>query len=1048
MSIFKSIKQVLFSNKTTLVALVVFAVSMAFATFLENDFGTPAVWALVYDAWWFELVMGILAINFAGNIFKYRLWRKEKWAVFLFHLAFVITLLGAFITRYTGYEGTMNIREGQASNVMMSNHMYFQSLVKQGDEVIRKEEKLNLSSLTSPDFNINISTESNPLWAKCISYTPDAEQALLEGDQTVLAMAITNGGDRSDIFISEGDSYFNGETNIGLNTNLIEGLNLRMEGDSLYLQANDTIAYMTMATQLAGQIPPENRFVVKTNTLYHIGQTSFVLKAIHKNVALSYEPTKSKEKAGALPDRMELEISAGNESKRYEIYAEKGVMSVPTMVEAGGVKAQVLFGPRVTELPFSLHLRDFQLERYPGSRSPSSYASEITVLDGEIEMPYRIFMNNVLDYKGYRFFQASYDLDEQGTILSINRDYWGTLITYIGYTLMGIGMFFALFGRTTRFQQLNRQLANFKEQKKQLLLILFLLGNTALWAQDKAVDLDTSLLMQPIEVTHANSFGAILVQDMDGRIKPINSLASELCRKLMRSTSFKSPVTGVKYDVNQLFLALHKDPDLWQFVPLVKVDAEKSFTILEKIGKQEANRLAFRDFFDNNGQYIMIEEVEVANNKKPAERNAFDKEVLALDERFNLLYQALSGNYMKIFPKKNDPDHNWYTNKFQNAGFNREDSLFIRGILPEYYTSINRAQVSGDWSGAMKNLNYLHTYQQVIGKEVMPSPKRVAAELWYNELGLFNKLFPIYWLLGTLLLILAILRVFFQENKGLKITYSVLTVLAAFGFLAHTFNLALRWYAGDYPPWSNGYEMTILVSWFLVLFGLLFMRKTDFVVPLAVLLSGTLMFVAFLDWLNPEITNLVPVLKSYWLKIHVATIVASYAPFGLCALLGVTSLFLMIAKGKKPQQSMELTIKELTTLNEMSMTIGLYLLAIGTFLGGVWANESWGRYWAWDPKETWALISVIVYTTVLHLRLVPSLRGDYILSASSVVAFFSIIMTSFGVNYYLSGLHSYAQGDPMPIPTFMYVLVISVALLIGIAYWRTNSTSETSTETV
>jgi cytochrome c-type biogenesis protein CcsB len=248
--------------------------------------------------------------------------------------------------------------------------------------------------------------------------------------------------------------------------------------------------------------------------------------------------------------------------------------------------------------------------------------------------------------------------------------------------------------------------------------------------------------------------------------------------------------------------------------------------------------------------------------------------------------------------------------------------------------------------------------------------------------------------------------------------------------------MGLRWFAGDYPPWSNGYEMIILVAWFLVLFGIVFISKTDFALPLATLFAGTLLFVAFLDWLNPEITNLVPVLKSYWLKIHVAIIVASYAPLGLCALLGFVALLLIIFNGQS-HANMRIAIKELTALNEISMTIGLYLLTIGTFLGGVWANESWGRYWAWDPKETWALISIIVYTFVVHMRLVPKLQGDYLFGITSVIAFFSIIMTSFGVNYYLSGLHSYAQGDPMPIPTFIYVLVATV-VVIGILGYQKN----------
>ena len=230
--------------------------------------------------------------------------------------------------------------------------------------------------------------------------------------------------------------------------------------------------------------------------------------------------------------------------------------------------------------------------------------------------------------------------------------------------------------------------------------------------------------------------------------------------------------------------------------------------------------------------------------------------------------------------------------------------------------------------------------------------------------------------------------------------------------------------------------MIVFVSWVLLLCGLLTHRKSDFALPLATLFSGTLLFVSYLDWLNPEITNLMPVLKSYWLKIHVATIVSSYAPLALSAILGVMALLLMIFKTSARADEFNYRIKELTLINEISMTIGLFLLAVGTFLGGVWANESWGRYWAWDPKETWALISAIVYAVVLHLRFVPSLRNAYVLNTASILAFSSIVMTSFGVNYYLSGLHSYAAGDPLPIPKFIYVVTLMVVMVAVIAYIR------------
>ena len=204
-------------------------------------------------------------------------------------------------------------------------------------------------------------------------------------------------------------------------------------------------------------------------------------------------------------------------------------------------------------------------------------------------------------------------------------------------------------------------------------------------------------------------------------------------------------------------------------------------------------------------------------------------------------------------------------------------------------------------------------------------------------------------------------------------------------------------------------------------------------------IQNTLLFVSYLDWLSPEITNLMPVLKSFWLKIHVATIVSSYAPLALSAILGFMALLLMIFKTEKTKKEIDIRIKEITFINEISMTIGLFVLAVGTFLGGIWANESWGRYWAWDPKETWALISVIVYAIVLHLRLIPNLKSSFILNAASVFAFGSIIMTSFGVNYYLSGLHSYAAGDPLPIPTFIYVLVVVVILVTFIAFFRNRN---------
>jgi cytochrome c-type biogenesis protein CcsB len=250
--------------------------------------------------------------------------------------------------------------------------------------------------------------------------------------------------------------------------------------------------------------------------------------------------------------------------------------------------------------------------------------------------------------------------------------------------------------------------------------------------------------------------------------------------------------------------------------------------------------------------------------------------------------------------------------------------------------------------------------------------------------------------------------------------------------------LGVRWYISGHEPWSNGYEAVLFISWIGVLSGLLMYRNSNAFIPaagclIAVILMG---FAHGGSQMNPQITMLVPVLKSYWLMIHVAIITSSYGFFGLSALIGTVVLILFIIDSDKISAKVKASVTELAIVNEMSLTIGLFLLTVGTFLGGIWANESWGRYWSWDPKETWAFISVIVYAFILHTRLIPGLRSKYLFNLLSLVGFSTIIMTYFGVNYYLTGLHSYAQGDPVPIPSWVYITLVSVFGLAVLSFVR------------
>jgi cytochrome c-type biogenesis protein CcsB len=285
---------------------------------------------------------------------------------------------------------------------------------------------------------------------------------------------------------------------------------------------------------------------------------------------------------------------------------------------------------------------------------------------------------------------------------------------------------------------------------------------------------------------------------------------------------------------------------------------------------------------------------------------------------------------------------------------------------------------------------------------------------------------------AIVMLFLTVLSIF-KERKILKILTNVNHGVIALLFVLHTLGLAARWYISGHAPWSNAYESIIYVAWATMFFGLAFDIKSKLTVASSAFVTAMILAAAYMNWIDPEIANLQPVLNSYWLMIHVAIIVASYGPFALGMILGVVSLLLILFTNEKNKEKMNLNIQEITYINEMALTIGLIMLTIGNFLGGQWANESWGRYWGWDPKETWALISIMVYAFVIHARFVPALRGKWIFNLMSVFAFISIMFTYFGVYFHLVGLHSYASGEAKSL-SWIWESLLAIAALGAISY--------------
>jgi cytochrome c-type biogenesis protein CcsB len=688
-------------------------------------------------------------------------------------------------------------------------------------------------------------------------------------------------------------------------------------------------------------------------------------------------------------------------------------------------------------LPFKIKLNDFIAEKYPGTeKSYSSFMSKVSVLDNN-NFDHEIYMNHILNHKGYRFFQASFDQDEKGTILSVNHDFYGTLITYLGYFLLYIGLIGIMFFGKTRFKDLALQLEKVK-LKKQSLLIFFLFFSSIGLSQEnhdhiKAKNLkqiDSLIINNPVSIEHSAVFGSLVIQDFGGRMKPLNTFASELLRKVSKSDKYK----GLNAD--QVLISIIKNPVLWYNIPIIYLKRGND-SIRKIAGRNKKEKYAaFVDFFDQKGNYKLSKQLE--DSYKSSLPNQFEKDFIELDRKINLLFSALEGKILKIFPIPDEPNNKWLSfSELDPDSFTGIDSLYVKNILPLYLGSLDNDVMIKDYTNSEKLLESIKGFQKKYGSEVLPTEKKVKAEILYNKYDVFKKLFSWYMYVGTLMFGFLIFQIFY-ENRYVNFLVSICKYSIVTLFFLHTIGLIARGYIAGHAPWSDAYESMIFVAWATVGIGLAFGRKSNLTIAATSFVASMILMIAHWSWMDPAIANLVPVLDSYWLMIHVSVIVGSYGPFTLGMILGIVSLILMLITNEKNKKKIELNLKELTIINEMALTVGLIMLTIGNFLGGQWANESWGRYWGWDPKETWALISIFIYAFVLHMRLVPGLRGKWTFNLMSILAFSSIMMTYFGVNFYLSGLHSYASGDKVITPDFVYYSLFFVLILGFFSYFKYN----------
>lgn len=669
-------------------------------------------------------------------------------------------------------------------------------------------------------------------------------------------------------------------------------------------------------------------------------------------------------------------------------------------------------------LPFSIRLDDFKLVRYPGSHSPSSFESFLTIHTEEGERSEHIYMNKVIYEQGYRLYQSSYDADEQGTILTVNNDTAGTGITYAGYLLLLAGMLLTLADKKSRFRQLAKQL----KRVTPLLLLAFL--PTLSFAQKAETE---HLLKNTIPAEQAEQWGRMQIQCPTGRIEPVDTYTDKLLRKIYRSDTFE----GLSSE--QVIIGFLMNPSYWGNIPFIR---QTNKELPQAYSLPEGKYIRFFDVFSEDGSYLISDAVDKAYSRPAAERSRLEKDLLKLDEKINILYSLQQGKMFALFPLPGDTSGKWYSPGDDLSVYSGKDSLFVSKIMPWYLGEASDALRTGTWESAGEVLSMMNVYQQKQSAIPLLTEKQVSWELFYNKARLFFWSAMGYMAVGLLLLIFVVGQLL-KPRRWVKTVIIPLVALVVLIFLLHTSGIGIRWYISGRAPWANAYESMIYVAWATALAGLLFIKRSFMTLALAAFFAGIILFVANLNFMDPEITPLVPVLKSYWLMIHVAVITASYGFFGISFLLGLLTLAFMSAGSPSKVALLQPHIHELRIINEMSLHIGLYLLTAGIFLGAVWANESWGRYWGWDPKETWALITMVVYAFILHARFLPALRSDYAFSVMSVLGLASVLMTYFGVNYYLSGLHSYGGGDTPPGLTAVFITyACAFALMIYAGYRR------------
>lgn len=625
---------------------------------------------------------------------------------------------------------------------------------------------------------------------------------------------------------------------------------------------------------------------------------------------------------------------------------------------------------KTKELGFEVSLKNFNVVNYPGTDAPMDYVTMLTANTQEI----KVSMNNIGSFNGYRFIQSGYDSDMQGTTLGVYHDPWGIGITYTGYALLFISLIATMASKKTRMRHLYRKALSLQGAKAWAVTALLAVSSFSTTANAQE--------MVKIDGDIADDFGKICVL-YNSRITPINTVATSFVTKLCGKPTWDG------LSSNQVFAGWIFDVPYWETVKMIEIKEKKAQELLGINGKWAS----FDDFWDNYNNYKLDAPLKKAYKDGDTK---LQKQLRDADEKFNIIRMLYGGEMLKMFPYAGKQGHmQWFApgQPLGNLKLDEKELVFIKKSMDYLAESI----ITGDKARAEEIAKKIYSYQHVRGKAVVPTKFRIYTETFYNKTNAQRLPVMLYLTLSLLLAIVSTLSLNNGKQKKTRLVSSVLTWV----MLIHTtLLLTLRWFVSGHLPMSNGYETMQFMAWATLIVTLVMQKRFLPVKQFGPLLSSFALLVAMITDGNPQITQLMPVLQSPLLSVHVMVIMFSYALFGLTALIGLQGL---IAHHRKQEEKEQ----QLAALSQFLLYPAVALIAIGIFIGAIWANVSWGRYWSWDSKETWALITMLIYSAPLHAD-IKWLRKAQHMHIYMLLAFLSVLMTYFGVNYFLSGMHSYA----------------------------------------